>query len=514
MIVGSGDWMFFGTDGISGETVSVVSDPQEAIRILQEERKITPRLMRLLGSALGLQYSGTAVIGWDNRPDNEALVTGLTQGLSISGMEVIHAGLCSTPALHNVLITSGSALGCMVTASHNPVSDSGVKIFDKDGYKAYPSEEIGISKKMVNLAAEDREVDDILLRESAIPSLEIDGLRLHSNLLRSRSVKLREWFGIPKGKILLDSSGGTASTWLSGLLNELGVHSEEVSLGVSALNEGCGAGDLSPTDSWSRENLPDDHALLSRLKEVYAEPGTLVGAALDGDGDRCLLIAATENGFKVIDGDAMGRLLCSHPDEEWFLAASIESDLILLEEFESVQTAVGDRWLSDAIRPKLDSGQLKVLGVEDSGHIVLPMEFECGWRLLGDGAATLIAILGAWKGFENESTGWKQRVSINGTDRNRWDGMNALSDEVEKAAKEWFESTGELSDWTRLSLDGEANLMLLQGRFNGTAFSLGVRNSGTQEKTNISLRFAGEEEGGKLIEKLEKLLGSKLIPAN
>ena len=506
--------MFFGTDGIRGRTANDVSDPEEAIRLIQEERIITPRLMRLLGSALGLQHSGTAVIGWDDRPNNDALVAGLTQGLAISGMEVIHAGLCSTPALHNVLISSGGSLGCMVTASHNPVSDSGVKIFDSDGYKTYPDEEVNISKKMIYLAAEDREVDDILLRESVIPALEIDGARLHSDLLRSRSVQLREWFGIPRGKILLDSSGGSASTWLAGLLNELGVESEEVSHGVNALNEGCGAGDLSPTDSWSREELPEDHALLSRLKDVYAEPGTLVGAALDGDGDRCLLIAATGSGFRVVDGDEMGRLLCNRPEGDWFLAASIESDLILLEEFESVQTAVGDRWLSDAIRDKLDSGLVKVLGVEDSGHIVLPMEFDCGWRLVGDGAATLIAVLGAWNGFSNEHVGWKQRVSINGSDRSKWNGVNSLSDEVEEFTRDWFVSTGKLTDWTRLRLNGEENLMLLQGRFNDTAFSLGIRNSGTQEKTNISLRFAGREDGKELVEKLESMLRSELNSTN
>lgn len=506
--------MFFGTDGIRGKTGRDVDGAKEAIRLIQEERIITPRLLRLLGTALGIHYTGSVVIGWDERPDNEALVSGITQGLAISGMEVIHAGLCSTPALHNALISSQADLGCMITASHNPVSDSGVKVFDSQGYKTNPNQEILISETMVSLAAEDREVDDILLREAAIPSIEIDGLGLHVELLKSRAKKLQEWFGKPSGKILLDSSGGSAATWLAGLLTEIGVETEEVSLDVKALNEGCGAGDLSPTDSWNKDELPQNHVLLDRLRKIEAPSGTLVGAALDGDGDRCLLIASTETGFKVIDGDAMGRLLCETASEEWFLAASIESDLLLLDEFDSIQTAVGDRWLSHALRTKLDAGKTNVLGIEDSGHIVLPMEFDTGWHLVGDGAATLIAVLGAWNTQIHYATGWKRRVSINGTERSRWDGKNAIADEVENIARNWFSSKGELSDWKRSSLNGEPNLMLLQGVYNHTPFSLGIRNSGTQAKTNISLRFAGEEEGQELLEKLARVLHNRLVPLN
>jgi phosphomannomutase len=121
------------------------------------------------------------------------------------------------------------------------------------------------------------------------------------------------------------------------------------------LNYNCGAGDFSPTQEWTfAEAKQSSHILLNQLSQ--SKPGTLVAAALDGDGDRCLLIVATQHGFKVIDGDLIADtfLNCvTNSGKDWRLAASIESDLSLTTNLNRFpmqvtvnETAVGDRWLS------------------------------------------------------------------------------------------------------------------------------------------------------------------------
>ena len=132
--------MLFGTDGIRGEVVDSPTDDEEAISQLLEERKVSARLIRVLGEALTrvAGMDNTVIIGWDNRPRNSELVSALTVGLHLGGCKVIHAGLCATPGLHNSLFETKSSLGCMITASHNPVYDSGIKVFDSRGFKTSP----------------------------------------------------------------------------------------------------------------------------------------------------------------------------------------------------------------------------------------------------------------------------------------------------------------------------------------------------------------------------------------
>ncbi len=86
--------------------------------------------------------------------------------------------------------------------------------------------------------------------------------------------------------------------------------------------------------------------------------------------------------------------------------------------------------------------------------------------------------------------GWKSRQSVKDVDRGLWTGSNALADEIETMAKAFFAQRGEVSDWDRHGLDGEANLMLMSFNLDGFPASLGVRNSGTQAKISVSLRLS------------------------
>ncbi|MAS57455.1 MAG: hypothetical protein CMA37_02465 [Euryarchaeota archaeon] len=262
--------MLFGTDGIRGEVADSPESDEEAISQLLDDRTISARLMRLVGEALSrtVEVGSNVIIGWDNRPRNSELVESLTVGLHLGGCKVIHGGICATPGLHNAILETGSALGCMVTASHNPVSDSGIKVFDSTGFKTYPELELEVSELITQLAAEEREVDLSDLIPLRMPDSVFDADSAHQNLLQIRMAEFSEMFAIPvQMKILVDSSKGAASEWLVGLLNELGIEAKEVSRQANALNENCGAGELNPTDSWTwNEAAKHEHFLIKSLE--------------------------------------------------------------------------------------------------------------------------------------------------------------------------------------------------------------------------------------------------------
>ena len=313
-----------------------------------------------------------------------------------------------------------------------------------------------------------------------------------------------------QNSILLDCSKGAPSDWLAELLCKLGVDTQEISAHAVALNDNCGAGELSPTDSWTFEEAKEsEHVLIKSLPR--SPEGNFVAAALDGDGDRCLLIQATADGFRVVDGDEMADYILRAATGKWHLAASIESDLALSSSLSRLnadvqfsQTAVGDRWLSNALRNSV----CEVIGVEDSGHIVLSAPHPKGGRcLVGDGSASLIAVLSA-AAVQNKpkmfKRGFKRRISIKNTNRKLWDGKNELSNKIEDIVAE------SINGLTRKNIFGEQNLMLLES----SEISIGIRNSGTQPKTNISLRLAPSMDNKlplQVVEELEVLLRNELV---
>ena len=481
--------MLFGTDGIRGEVSNSPSNDEDAVSQLLEQRCISTRLMRLVGEALSriVDIGSNVIIGWDNRPDNPDLVSSLTTGLHLGGCTVTHGGVCATPALHNALLETKSALGCMITASHNPVTDSGIKVFDSSGFKTSPEVEREISELIIQLAAEEREVDLIHQQELSEPDSQFNADLAHQELLVVRIAEFSGQFSHPQHiELTVDSSKGAASNWLAAFLNQYGITATEVSINAKALNENCGAGELSPNDSWTWEEASrSEHILINSLSR--SPPGKIIAGALDGDGDRCLLIESTETGCRVVDGDEMADHILRSAKGDWHLAASIESDLALVSSLDRLQanvkfsqTAVGDRWLSQALR----NSSSNILGVEDSGHLVMSAPNPNGGRcLVGDGVASMLIVLCAMScedRVEAFEKGFKQRTSIKNSVRSRWTGDNSLADTIEHIA------TSKLGPMKRHGLIGEANLMLLE--IDGV--SIGIRNSGTQAKTNVSLRIS------------------------
>ena len=529
---------FFGTDGIRGSVSLEIVEEEESIRLIEKERTLTPAFMRLVGEALSytrpaLPGEGeVVVVGWDRRPGNAALVEALTLGLRLTGSHVIHIGECATPTLHRAVLVFGARAGCMITASHNPVSDSGIKVFDTFGYKSNRAYEADVSQTVRQLAEEDRDVDAVDRKALALPNEAHHDWSegAHRTWLAQRWSQFETVCGVWNGAdsdrfaspLLIDCANGFGAAWLAEFLRERGVNCREVSSPTGVLNEGCGAGDLSPTATWTyQEAQASSHLLLRALQAAPA--GQLVGAALDGDGDRCLFIEATETGFAVVDGDAMAAMLLdAAADRSWMFAASIESDVALFGHVQSmnaqtecIETAVGDRWLSYALRPG-EGGWLrgsvmpKCCGIEDSGHVVLPAphpNLSDAWSLVGDGAATLCAVLLA---VSNQSgatfdRGWKKRVSIKDSQRERWQASSDLFSSTEKTLKSAFQRLGFEAE--RRRIEGEPDLLLMHGHSTDGVASFGIRNSGTQAKTSLSVRLSKDLDSAPFVELLESVFG-------
>ena len=517
-----------GTDGIRGKVSGSPETDLEALRAITEKREVNGRAFMIIGEAIGqilaeeLDDFPKVVIGWDRRPGNAMLVSGLTDGLHSSSVRVIHGGIVATPGLHDAVLGTKADAGLMVTASHNPHTDSGVKFFDANGRKSMPA----LERKIADIAWEiaEKGVNPEPDPESCLPDRMVHAERGHRSTLAKRlenmaqslkvDVEKSNWSEILGVKqFLLDSSGGAASSWFAAGLNRRGIPTKEISNVENPLNEGCGAGEFSPTASWTwDEMVSSEHILLKSLAELHTSKppiGALLGAALDGDGDRCLLIEATENGACVIDGDRMAddvaRAWDSIGIERATMAFSIETDLSLTStinrfgmEIDILECAVGDRWLSKQLSDDVivSKSWPPLIGAEDSGHLVLASphpEIDGEWSLVGDGAATLILqLLVRARLFNNEKIvpsfqrGWKKRVSIKGTDRSKWTGDGKLSDAVENIINNHFND--ENCSFSRKKIDGETSLLLLSGHVNGIAVSIGIRNSGTEEKTSLSIR--------------------------
>ncbi len=542
-----------GTDGIRGRVGAAPPNDIDALNGIIENREVNGRAFMLLGMAFAevlnedLGRHPKIVIGWDRRPGNAMLVSGLTDGLHQTGAEVIHGGLVATPGLHNSVIGTQSDAGLMVTASHNPSTDSGVKFFDAKGRKSMPEFEQRVANIAWRIAEkeENREPDPELCR----PNKMVNAEKGHRNTLAKRfeimatdlAIELEsiDWPDIlGTSELLLDSSGGAATEWFAIGLTRRGIPFREVSDLDSPLNEDCGAGNLSPTDSWTWSQMQThEHRLLRNLGDLYhnhpPNSGSLIGAALDGDGDRCLLIESTVNGAKVVDGDQMADDLMRAWDvngiEQITVAFSIETDLALTTSMSRLrgnvvihECAVGDRWLTKALEVEnlKKSSWPKIIGAEDSGHLVLASPhplIDDEWTLVGDGAATLIsqlmarAVLNSMDAASAFKPGWKRRISIHGTDRSRWTGEGPIADRIEEMIRKFFEERA--INLKRKGIEGEKGLFLLSGDIDGIDVSFGIRNSGTEAKTSLSIRAKSEMTGlEEIATQITDLLRINLVP--
>ncbi len=348
---------YFGTDGIRG---------------LANGDKLTPELALKVGMAAGLKFvrgehRNRVVIGKDTRRSGYMIENALAAGFTAVGMDVYFLGPMPTPAVAMLTRSLRADLGVMISASHNPFEDNGIKLFRPDGYKLSDAVEADIEDLM------EKDMSSLLARGRGI------GRAHRDEAAQTRYIEFAKRT-LPKGvdltglRVVIDCGNGAAYKVAPVALWELGA--EVFTIGVTPdgfnINDKVGS------------TAPD--ALRAKVREVRAD----IGIALDGDADRVIIV--DERG-EVVDGDQLMAVIA----QSWHargslngggLVATVMSNLGLERHLNGLglgleRTAVGDRYVLEAMRAKGFN-----VGGEQSGHIILS-----DFTTTGDGLVAALQIL-------------------------------------------------------------------------------------------------------------------------
>ena len=347
----------FGTDGIRG---TANQDPVTAQRMLA--------VAMAAGAAFKRgDHRHLVVIGKDTRLSGYTLEPALTAGFTSVGMDVVLLGPMPTPAAAMLTRSLRADLGVMISASHNPYRDNGIKLFGPDGYKLSDEIEQDIEARLETGNGDDLAAPDALGRARRLD----DALGRYIEFVKNSFPRGLRLDGL---KIVIDCANGAAYRVAPTVLYELGA--EVISLGVEpdGFNINRDRGALAP----------------AAMREAVVEQRADLGIALDGDADRVILV--DEHG-QIIDGDQVMGLIA----RSWLRAgmlrgegpvATVMSNLGL-ERFLNglglalLRTPVGDRYVVEAMRAKGCN-----MGGEQSGHIVLS-----DYSTTGDGVIAALQVL-------------------------------------------------------------------------------------------------------------------------
>ncbi|HQZ12954.1 MAG TPA: phosphoglucosamine mutase [Devosia sp.] len=352
---------YFGTDGIRG---------------LANGGKLTPELAMKVGMAAGLHFvngeeRNRVVIGKDTRRSGYMIESALTAGFTAVGMDVYLLGPMPTPAVAMLTRSLRADLGVMISASHNPFDDNGIKMFRSDGFKLSDA-----------IESEIEELIDSDLLDKLSKGRDI-GRAHRDEAAQTRYIEFAKRT-LPKGvdlsglRVVLDCAHGAAYKVAPTALWELGAEVFKIGVQPDGFNINDKVGSTAPD------------ALIAKVKEVRAD----IGIALDGDADRVIIV--DEKG-EIVDGDQFMAVIA----EYWHargelrgggLVATIMSNLGLERYLQSLgltleRTQVGDRYVLEAMRAKNFN-----VGGEQSGHIILS-----DFTTTGDGLVAALQLLAVLK---------------------------------------------------------------------------------------------------------------------
>ncbi|MCP9015002.1 MULTISPECIES: phosphoglucosamine mutase [unclassified Streptococcus] len=345
---------YFGTDGVRGEA----------------NVELTPELAFKLGRFGGYVLSQHAteapkvLVGRDTRISGEMLEAALIAGLLSVGIHVYKLGVLATPAVAYLVKTEGASAGVMISASHNPALDNGIKFFGGDGFKLDDEKEAEI-EALLDAS------EDTLPRPSAEGLGTVvdypEGLRKYEAYLVSTGTPLEGM------KVALDTANGAASTSARQIFADLGAQITVIGETPDGLNINLNVGSTHP----------------EALQELVKESQSAIGLAFDGDSDR--LIAVDENG-EIVDGDKIMYIIGKYLSEKGQLVqntivTTVMSNLgfhkaLDREGINKAVTAVGDRYVVEEMRK---SGYN--LGGEQSGHVIL-----MDYNTTGDGQLSAVQL--------------------------------------------------------------------------------------------------------------------------
>jgi phosphoglucosamine mutase len=349
----------FGTDGIRGTANTEPMTAETALRVGMAAARHFRRG----------DHRHRVVIGKDTRLSGYMIEPALTSGFVSMGMDVILVGPIPTPAVAMLTRSLRADLGVMISASHNPYQDNGIKLFGPDGYKLSDTVEAEIEAAMgAGLSA------DLAAPGGLGRARRLDGARgRYTEFVKQTFPKGLRLDGL---KVVVDCANGAAYKVAPEVLWELGA--DVIPIGVDPdgfnINDGCGSTD------------PD-----VMVSQTTAH-GAHIGIALDGDADRVLI--ADETGA-LIDGDRMMALMARQWSDNGRLkgggvVSTVMSNLGLERYLASIgltleRTAVGDRYVVECMREKGYN-----LGGEQSGHIIL-----ADYGTTGDGLIAALQVLAA-----------------------------------------------------------------------------------------------------------------------
>jgi phosphoglucosamine mutase len=358
----------FGTDGI---------------RDVAGRGNLRPETVRRIGRALGsLVRDGTlhtvkdplearpVLIGRDTRESGPMIAEAISTGILGESIDVTDVGILTTPALASLVARGGGAAAVMISASHNPAEDNGIKIFDSKGEKLSDELEAEIESRVIDPARPGAEADT----ESPRGAFDV-----RTDLVEEYERSLIEE-GFPDldlrgARVVVDCANGAAYRIAPRILERLGASVRKIACEPNGRNINLGCGALHP----------------EVVREEVLRAGAQLGLSLDGDGDRVILV---DDEGKIRDGDDILLVLADRLHREGRLdgatvVATVMSNIGLELALESrgirlVRTPVGDRHVALAMR---EGGY--VLGGEQSGHILLRQRSG----MFGDGLAAALAVL-------------------------------------------------------------------------------------------------------------------------
>ena len=349
---------FFGTDGIRGLTNSAPMTPEIAMRV---------------GQAAGAKFlrgehKHRVLIGKDTRLSGYMIESALTAGFTSVGMDVVQVGPMPTPAVAMLTRSMRADLGVMVSASHNPFYDNGIKLFGPDGYKLSDADEVEIEGLL--------DIAPVLAPPPGIGrARRIDDAQ--GRYINSIKATFPDRMRLDGLKVVIDCAHGAAYKVAPMALWELGADVIAIGVDPDGFNINANVGSTHP----------------QALQERVVASGADIGIALDGDADR--LIVADEHG-SIVDGDQLMALIVT----DWArrgklkgggLVATVMSNLGL-ERYLTGQgltlhrTAVGDRYVLEAMRAKGFN-----VGGEQSGHLILSDHATTGDGLIA--ALQILAVM-------------------------------------------------------------------------------------------------------------------------
>jgi len=344
----------FGTDGVRGLA----------------NAELSPFLALQLGTTaahviIERKQNTRVLVGRDPRISGDILESALVAGICSQGVDAVLLGVIPTPGVAYLTMGSSAAAGAVISASHNPVRDNGIKFFGPDGFKLDDAMELAIEQQIDDFdnfpRPQGADVGNVLRRRELVSDY-------------AEHVKHSITTPLAGMSLVIDGANGAASELAPRIFHELGAKTMCLNCTPNGININDGSGSLHP----------------EQMSVLVRQIGADVGMSFDGDADRVIL--SDENG-NIVDGDhimAIYGLHCARTDGlptgsvVGTVMSNVGLELALQKEnLRLVRTAVGDRYVCDEMRA---SGA--IVGGEKSGHIILAR-----YSTTGDGMVTALQVL-------------------------------------------------------------------------------------------------------------------------